>query len=139
MKRIVLIIVFGLLTSQVHAADPDPIYTPPQAPGPIDPATILIKLAAITAIALTICVLTVVFFRKRMAGRTKGIPGRLTHRGMLALSGRTAVHLIKADEHLVAVSTDSSGLKSMVILSEPFEDVLARTALEQAQSTKIIG
>ncbi|MBX9625304.1 MAG: hypothetical protein K2X82_15970, partial [Gemmataceae bacterium] len=53
-----------------------------------------------------------------------GSAGRLVLDGTLPLPRRCAVHLVKADGHAVAVTTDATGLRSMVLLSEPFQTVL---------------
>jgi flagellar biogenesis protein FliO len=78
--------------------------------------------------ALVVCLGLAWANRRARATRTKGQPGRLEHRGSLALTGRSAVHLIRVDEHLVALTTDSTGVRQLAVLAEPFEDALARAA-----------
>lgn len=106
-------------------------YVPPTAPTPIDPVAILGKLVGLTAFALAVCLGLAWANRRVKAHRTKGQPGRLEHRGSLTLTARQAVHLIRVDEHLVALTTDATGVRSMAVLSEPFEDVLARATASQ--------
>jgi hypothetical protein len=44
--------------------------------------------------------------------------------GTLLLDRRAALHMLRVDGHDVAVTTDASGLKSVVVLTEPFDPTL---------------
>ena len=75
----------------------------------------------------------VLWFARRAvrAGGLKGDGGGLLrHEGSLVLDRHCAVHLIRADGQTVAVTTDATGLRSVVVLSEPFDVALAAAGAE---------
>jgi hypothetical protein len=53
--------------------------------------------------------------------------GRMQHEGSLTLGRGCALHVLRVDGQTVAVTTDTTGLRSIAILSEPFEAVLAES------------
>ncbi|HEY1186491.1 MAG TPA: hypothetical protein VGE74_02490 [Gemmata sp.] len=109
-------------------------YAPPVAPAPPDLGGLVVRLGLITAALVGLC-LTVLWFARRAnrpAGGT-GIgdgDGRLRLEGTLALDRTCGVHLISVDGQTVALTTDGTGLRSLVVLSEPFDTTLA--AAQQA-------
>ncbi len=127
MTRFVLALALGLVVAApVGAGDLD--YTPPAAPQPPDTAGLVLRLVGLTAALLVSC--GGVMWVARRAARPadlKGGAGRLHHEGSLALDRRCAVHMVRVDGHQVAVTTDATGLRSIVLLSEPFEDALDAT------------
>jgi hypothetical protein len=98
-------------------------YAPPAAPAPPDPAGLVLRLVGLTAALLTACAGALWYARR--AARPKGLKGdgggRLRHEATLPLDRRCAVHLVRADGQTVAVTTDATGVRSIVLLSEPFD------------------
>ena len=82
----------------------------------------------------------VVWFARR-AARPTGLKGdgggRLRHEASLALDRRSAVHLVSVDGQTVAVTTDATGLRSVVVLSEPFEAALEAAGAEVPPSNAV--
>ena len=107
-------------------------YAPPTSPAPPDMAGLLVRLVALTLGLLVIC--AGVLWGVRRATQPRGVKGdgggRLKHEGSLALDRRSALHLIRVDGQTVAVTTDATGLRSMVLLSEPFESALDEAKAE---------
>ena len=66
--------------------------------------------------------------RHLSAERGPGPAGRLALEGSLALDRRSTLHLVRVDGLTVAVTTDATGLRALVLLSEPFGDMLDATA-----------
>lgn len=103
-------------------------YTPPGPPTAPDPFGLVVRLVAMTAVLLALC--GAVWWAARRANRPAlaagaGTPGLIRLDGSLALDRRCAVHTLRVDGHAVAVTTDATGLRSIVVLSEPFADALA--------------
>jgi hypothetical protein len=101
-------------------------YTPPASPPPPDIGSLLLRLAGLTAALLALCAGVLWYARRslRPAGLKGDGGGRLRHEASLALDRRCSVHIITVDGQTVAVTTDASGLRSMALLSEPFEAAL---------------
>ena len=93
-------------------------YAPPAPPAPPDPAGLVLRLAALVA-ALMVAALAAVWLARR-AARPTGLKGdgngRLRHEASLPLDRRSAVHLVQVDGQTVAVTTDATGLRSLVLL-----------------------
>jgi hypothetical protein len=107
------------------AAGPGLEYTPPTAPAAPDVAGLIFRLFGLTAAMIVLCGGVVWLVRRvKQPAAAKGDPTRLRHEGSLPLDRRCAVHLVNADGHTVAVTTDATGLRSLVVLSEPFEQAL---------------
>lgn len=100
-------------------------YTPPQAPPPPDAAGLLARLVAITLGLLILCAAVLWSARRLTQPHALKHSPRLRQTGSWALDRRSWLYLVAADEYTVAVTTDATGLRSMVLLSEPFDDVLA--------------
>lgn len=97
-------------------------YTPPAAPAAPSITGLLLRLVALTATMLGLCGLVLWLARRgQRRPTTADAAGRMTHEGTLTLDRRCAVHLIRVDGQEVAVTTDATGLRSVVVLSEPFE------------------
>ena len=109
-------------------------YTPPAAPLPPDLGNLVFRLIGLTAALLVLCVGIVWFARRanRFAVAGANSAGRMRHEGTLALDRRSAVHLVWVDGQTVAVTTDATGLRSIVVLSEPFDKVLDDAANREA-------
>ncbi len=107
-------------------------YAPQPAPPPPDAAGLVLRLVGLTAGLLAVCG-AVVWFARRAARPTglKGGGGRLKHEASLPLDRRAAVHLVSVDGQTVAVTTDATGLRALVLLSEPFETVLEAAGAEK--------
>lgn len=131
MSRTILALALALLAaSPVLAADLD--YTPPAAPGPPDAAGLIFRLVGMTVALLVLCG-GILWFARRATRPTdlKGDGGgRLKHEGSLVLNRRCAVHLLRVDGQSVAVTIDATGLRSLVLLSEPFEEALEAAGAE---------
>ena len=130
MTRIAALAVLLMAAADVLSADPPAggglAYTPPVPPAPPDVGTLVVKLFVLTALMVGLCVGVV--WAVRRSGRVRaarvGDAGRLRHEGSLVLDRRCAVHLIQADGQTVAVTTDATGLRSLVVLSDPFDAAL---------------
>lgn len=105
-------------------------YAPPAPPPPPDPVALVGRLVGMTAVLLALCGLVAWLARRaNRGGLAKGSDnGRMGLVGSLPLGGRSAVHLIRVDGQTVAVTTDATGLRSLVVLSEPFGAALAEAA-----------
>jgi hypothetical protein len=57
-----------------------------------------------------------------------GAAGRLVLESSLALDRKCSLYVLKVDGQAVAVTTDATGLRSLALLSEPFDDHLDRVA-----------
>jgi hypothetical protein len=104
-------------------------YVPPPPPTPPSSAGLVFKMVALTALMLCVCG-AVLWFARRAGAQPvgPGPAGRMVLEGSLALDRRSTLHLIRVDGLTVAVTTDASGLRSLVLLSEPFGDMLDATA-----------
>jgi hypothetical protein len=120
----------GLLLALAGAAPAAPNeldYAPPTPPAPPDALGLVVRLVGMTAGLLVLCGAVLWFARRaaRPAGLKGDGGGRLRHAGALALNRTCTVHLVRADGQTVAVTTDATGLRSVVVLSEPFDAALA--------------
>lgn len=124
--RLASILILLLIVGNAFAQPLEP-YTPPSAPPPIDPIGLLFRLVGLTAITLVVCGGGIIAARR--FGRTKignaNNAGRLVHDGTLALDRRASLHAIRVDGQRVVVAVDATGLRSLTLISEPFEAVLA--------------
>ncbi len=102
-------------------------YAPPTAPAPPDIGGLVFRLVLLTAALIGLCVAVLWFARRanRPGGSVGAESGRLKHQGSMALDRACAVHLLIADGQTVAVTTDATGLRSIVVLAEPFDAALA--------------
>lgn len=139
MSRSLLVFALSLSTTPCFAAADIPAeggltYTPPAVPVAPDPGNLLLRLIGLTAALLVLCVVVLWVARRvnRLPGANGNGGGRLKHEGTLALDRRSAVHLIQVDGQTVAVTTDASGLKSIVVLSDPFDKVLDEVEQREA-------
>lgn len=115
--------------SSVFAAELD--YTPPATPAAPDMVGLIFRLVGLTVGLLALCGGVLYFARRAMRPKgLKGGNGRLQHEGSLVLDRRSAVHIIRADGLTIAVTTDATGLGSMVLLSEPFDAALEAAGVE---------
>ena len=100
-------------------------YTPPATPAPPDPGGLVFRLSVLT-VAMLLLSGGVMWFSRRLKRGQKTVSsnGRLFHDGRLSLDRRSSLHLIRADGQTVAVTIDSTGIRSMALLSDPFDQVL---------------
>lgn len=114
------------------AAPADLDYNPPAAPTPPDAAGLVVRLVGMTAALLVLCGGVLWYARRatRQAAPKGDGGGRLKYDGALPLDRTSTLHLIRADGQTVAVTTDATGLRSVVVLSEPFESALAAAGAE---------
>jgi uncharacterized iron-regulated membrane protein len=135
--RVLALVVLLVAAPVLWAADaPGLQYTPPEAPAAPNPAALVLRLVGLTAALLGLC--AVVLWLARRANRhptAKDAAGRMQHEGTLALDRRCAVHLIRVDGQAVAVTTDATGLRSVVVLTEPFESALTAADTPPAKDT----
>lgn len=105
-------------------------YTPPTAPPPPDLLGVLLRLGGLTLLTLVICGGFIWWARRATRKRllATNADGRLVLSGRLPLDARTAVHLLRVDGHPVVVTTDASGLRSIVPLQPTFDAALDATA-----------
>ncbi len=139
MIRSILILGVVLLAVPCLAAADGPLargleYSPPTAPIAPDPGYLLLRLIGLTAALLVLCVVVLWFARRsnRLSLTRGNDAGRMRHEGTLILDRRSAVHMIHVEGQTIAVTTDASGLRSIVVLSEPFDDVLNESEERQA-------
>lgn len=98
-------------------------YTPSAAPAPFDPTTLLIKLFILTGFVVLICC-GIIWWGRMRPSAAAATNSRLILEGSLPLDRRCTLHIVKADGQSVAITSDTSGLRSIVVLSESFEKVL---------------
>lgn len=126
--------VFAMSSSALLAAEGGLGYTPPAPPTAPDPGALLLRLFGLTAGLMALCGVVLWLARRanRPAGGVGNAAGKLKLEGSLALDRRSTVHLVWVQGQTVAVTTDASGLRSIVVLSEPFEQMLDEAARREA-------
>jgi hypothetical protein len=107
-------------------AGPGLAYSPPTPPTPPDPLGLVVRLVVMTAGLLALCG-GVLYLNRRVhkPAAATDPTGRIQPEGTLVLDRNCAVHILRVDGQSVAVTTDATGLRSIVLLSEPFETALA--------------
>jgi hypothetical protein len=107
-------------------ANPDLKYTPPSAPNTVDATNLIVRLVALVGVLLMLCLGVLWYARNsRKVPTPHTTPSSLMElQGTLLLDRRAALHMLRVDGHDVAVTTDASGLKSVVVLTEPFDPTL---------------
>jgi len=102
-------------------------YAAPTLPDVASPQPMLARLAAGTVIVLLLCVGSLYGMRQWLAPHaTKaGAPRVLRLTETLALGNRCSLHLVQFGKNQVLVGTDGGGIKTIVPLPSPFEDLLA--------------
>jgi flagellar biogenesis protein FliO len=124
--RVLAVVAAAVLAVAADAPPADLAYAPPPAPPPPDPAGLVTRLVGVTAASLALCGGVLWLAKRARGGAAPADPGGLLrHAGRLALGPRTAVHLVEADGHTVAVAVDATGVRSITVLSEPFDPVPA--------------
>ncbi len=115
------------LTLPAVAQSSSPIpYTPPTAPPPPDLFGAALRLLGLTALTLVICG-GVIWWARRATRKRLLAPNtdsRLVLEARLPLDARNALHLIRVDGHPVVVTTDASGIKSIVPMQPTFDAAL---------------
>ena len=111
-------------------------YTPPSVAGTPDPGHLLLRLVGLTVVLLVVCGVVIWLARRanRLPVASDNAAGLLRHEGSIALDRRSAVHLISVEGQTAAVTTDAAGLRSIVLLSEPFEQVLEESTSSSADA-----
>lgn len=122
----------GMLFAEADA----PRYTPPTAPPQSDPMYVVLRLIGLTLVTLFVC--GVLIWWARRAGTAKMVKanggGRMVLDGQLALDGKAKVTVIRVDGKPVVVTTDATGLRSIVPLQERFDAVLDEEVTEVNQA-----
>jgi hypothetical protein len=131
-RRLLALLLVLSLAGSARALPPELEYAAPVAPAAPDPAGLVLRLVGMTAGLLVLCAGVLWFARRaaRPAGLKGDGGGRLRHQGSLALGRHGTLHLLLVDGQTVAVTTDATGLRSLVVLSEPFEEALAAAGAE---------
>lgn len=98
-------------------------YAPPAPPSPPDLGGLVVRLVVMTAALMALCGAVMWFARRanRPVGGVGDGAGRLKLEGTLVLDRRCAVHMLLVDGQSVALTTDATGLRSLAVLSEPFD------------------
>jgi len=101
-------------------------YSPPTAPPPPDLFGVALRLVGLTVITLLVCGGVIWWARRATRKRmlAANTAGRLVLEGRLPLDARSAIHLIRVDGHPVVVTTDATGLKSIVPVQPTFDAAL---------------
>lgn len=110
-----------LVPAAARAVPPGLEYAPPAPPPPPSATGLVLKLVGLTAVTVGLC--AGVLWLARRAARppeARGAAGRMALEGSLQLDRRCVLHLIRVDGQAVAVTTDATGLRALVLLSEPF-------------------
>ena len=120
-----LLILFALAFPVTAQSSAFP-YSPPTAPPPPDLFGVVLRLVGLTVITLLVCGGVIWWAkratRKRLLAANTG--GRLVLEGHLPLDARNAIHLLRVDGHPVVVTTDATGLKSIVPMQPTFDAAL---------------
>ncbi|MFK7819150.1 MAG: hypothetical protein AB8G99_10555 [Planctomycetaceae bacterium] len=85
-------------------------------------STLLWQLAAV--LAFTLMAVALVFVKKSMHKSPTIDAGQLALIGTISLSHRSVVQLVAAGNSVLAVASDTSGVKSMVRIPQQFSDML---------------
>lgn len=113
------------LTAASAAADGGLTYTPPPPPSPPDLGGLAWRLAALTAALFAACGFVLWVARRGRPPHTSPSPtGRIRRTEGVTLGGPYGLHLFLVDGQTVAVATDATGLRSITVLSDPFDATL---------------
>jgi len=100
-------------------------YTRPTPPASPSFTGHLVRLVGLTVASMAFLVIMIWMTRRRnRIPNQHTSAGRMEHEGTLQLDRRCAVHMIRVDGQSIAITTDATGLRSVVVLSEPFGPVL---------------
>lgn len=104
-------------------------YVGPALPDVPNPQGMFARLGLGTLFVLGLCVATLFGMKRWINPAMPGNPGKREMRleETLVLGNRCSLHLVQLGKHSVLVGVDASGLKSMIPLVSPFEDLLAGT------------
>ncbi len=119
MKPLFTLIAFAVVVAPLRAAGLE--YTPPVTPPPPDPMSLLFRLFGLTVVTLAVCGGLIWVTRKITQPKIGPASDRLVVESSLTLNARASVHIVKADGQTVAVTTDASGIRSIVVLGEKFD------------------
>lgn len=102
-------------------------YSPPAWPEPPNTGAMFLRLVVGTVVALGLCAGSLWFGRRWLRGNivTGESGGQLKVLETVSLGNRSFVHLVQAGKGQVLAGTDSAGLKALIAVPSPFEDVLA--------------
>ncbi len=128
MIRCVLVLfLLGVFAINAQAQDAlSQSYTPPGPPSQYDGSSLILRFVVIVIVVFGICAGIIWYARslKKMPVQNPANAGRMVLESTLLLDRRSAVHIVKVDGQDVAITTDASGIKSVVVLTEPFEQAL---------------
>jgi len=133
--RLLILLTVLLLSASTTLAQNELKYTAPAAPATPDPARLLTRLVLITGLALAVCVGILWLIRRiqRVSMGATALQDRIRIEGSLPLDRRSSLHLLRVDGNTIAVTIDATGLRSMTLLTESFDTVLAATGLSSTE------
>lgn len=104
-------------------------YAAPTAT-PFEAGPVLLKLAAIVVIPLVLCLATAWFVKRSQRARFGAADGggKMHREGTLAVQRSCVLHIVRVENELLAVTTDAAGLRSITVLQESFDTLLAKQA-----------
>jgi flagellar biogenesis protein FliO len=104
-------------------------YVAPQVPDMPNPQTMLTKLALGTLLVLGLSVASIVAMRRWLqpAEAARNGPRSMKLLETLPLGNRCSLHLVHLGKREVLIGVDAAGIKTIVPLTEPFEEVLQET------------
>jgi hypothetical protein len=127
MRRLLAIAMVGLCISRLFAQASGTKYTPPTAPPPPDLQGVLLRLVGLTSVTILLCG-GLLWWARRASGlrlsKSDG-DGRMKQEGQLLLDRNCKVTLIRVDGQPVVVTSDATGLRSLVLLEPKFETTLS--------------
>ncbi len=109
-------------------------YKDPVFPEPAELQNLGMRLVLVTAGVLAACVISLIVAKRCFGVGRIAKAGDATMRVLetLPLSNRCHLQLIQADGHKVLVGVDASGLKSVLLLQDPFREALDSLEVESA-------
>lgn len=128
---------FALFALTLPAVAQSPIqYSPPTAPPPPDLLGVALRLLGLTLLTLVICGGVIWWARRATRKRVlaANTDGRLVLEARLPLDARNALYLLRVDGHPVVVTTDVTGIKSIVPMQPTFD-----AALDEAAEPEPVG
>jgi len=127
MRRALVLFLLGAFAIDARAQGAlSQTYAPPGPPSNYDGSSLILRFVVIVVVVFGICAGIIWYARslKRVPVQNPKNAGRMVLESTLLLDRRSAVHIVKVDGQDVAITTDASGIKSVVVLTEPFEQTL---------------
>jgi flagellar biogenesis protein FliO len=114
-------------------------YSAPRLPNMPNPQAMLTRLAAGTVIVLGLSVASIWCMRRWMQPQQAVSPEQRTMRLIesLPLGQRCSLQLVHLGQREILIGMDASGIKTIVPLPRPFEDVLGETEQPEPQLSRV--